>query len=212
MQAAAAADIAIGIPAERLGVDLHMARDEIDLVGDSLTDDILLSRFGITLGERFNSNLTMQLTGGYAWASDFDQPLTAGMRFTGGYAGISAHGLFPLGQHFGIGLDGGILYHFLYDETEDQRVEQDLIEADAALTLQIVLSGVWTLYGGPLWSSIELDQLASGAVNSTTSFENSDSTGAVVGVLYEIEYQGWVGLEFRRGPFDGAALSFQRGF
>jgi hypothetical protein len=209
---AAAASLAIGVPPGGIGVDLHLARDEIELVDTTVEPDTRLSRVGITLTETVGDELSIGLLLGYASASQTDQPLTAGMRFTGNYLGVNVHGGIPLGGRLRIGLMGQFLYHWMSDDLEDLRVELEWAQADAALTLQAQLAPILTAYAGPLWSTIEVDQKSRGDVNATTEFVNRRESGGVFGLLLEVDYRGWIGLEARRGPFDGVALSFQRRF
>lgn len=209
---AVAADIAIGIPPGGLGVDLHLARDEYDLADGGLTTVTRLSRAGITLSETAGDGLSIGLLLGYASASQRGQPLTAGMRFTGNYLGVDLHGTIPLGGRMRVGLGGQFLYHWLRDRIDGQKVELEWAQADATLTLQVDLTPALTAYAGPLWSTVDVDQQASGAVNETLALVNERSSGGVVGLLLEVDWQGWIGVEMRRGPYDGVALSFQRRF
>ncbi len=210
--AATAADLAIGIPPGGIGVDLHLARDEFDLSDDGLSADTRLSRAGITLSETVGDGLSIGLLLGYASVSQRGQPLTAGMRFTGNYIGVDLHGAIPLGQRLRIGLGGQFLYHWLRDRIDGQKVELEWAQADATLTLQADLTPSLTAYAGPLWSTIDVDQQASGGVNETLALVNDRTSGGVAGLLLEVDWRGWIGLEVRRGPYDGVALSFQRRF
>ncbi len=209
---ASAAELAVGVPAGGFGFALHLARDRSDLSDDVDDTGTRLSRAGVTLSETVGDGMTLGLLLGYASASQTGQALTAGMRFTGNYLGVNIHGTIPAGQRLRIGLTGRFLYHWLRDEVEDQKVDLDWAQADAAMTLQADLAGSLTTYAGLLWSTIEVDQRARGLVDATSTFENPRTSGAVYGLRLEVDYRGWVGLEARRGPFDGVALSFQRSF
>ncbi len=209
---ATAADLAIGIPPGGIGVDLHLARDEFDLSDDGLTADTRLSRAGITLSETVGDGLSIGLLLGYASVSQRGQPLTSGMRLTGNYFGVDLHGAIPLGRRLRIGIGGQFFYHWLRDRIDGQKVELEWAQADATLTLQAVLTPVLTAYAGPLWSMVDVDQQASGIVRETRTLANDRTAGAVAGLLLEVDWQGWIGVEFRRGPYDGVALSFQRRF
>lgn len=212
MAADLATGIPAGVPAGGLGFDFHLARDEIALFDAAGDAETRLSRAGITLSETFSDGLSLGLLLGYASASQTGQPLTGGLRFTGNYFGVNIHGAVPAGQRLRIGLMGQLLYHWMRDDTADQRVDLDWAQADAAMTLQADLTGALTVYAGPLWSTMEVDQKARGSINATTEFANRRTTGAVYGLLFEADSRAWVGLEVRHGPFDGVALSFQRRF
>lgn len=212
MAPALAADVLVGMPAGGPGVDLHLARDEIELVDDALAPETRLSRAGILLSETVGNGLSVGLLLGYASASQTGQPLTAGMRFTGNYLGVNIHGAAPPDGRLRVGLGGQFLYHWLRDRVGDQKVEMEWAQADAALTLQADLTAALTVYAGPFWSTIDVDQQASGTVNETLGLANRHTVGGVYGLRLEVDYRGWIGLEVRRGPFDGIALSFQRRF
>lgn len=210
---AMAVDLAAGVPGfGGLGADLHMARDEIELTNSAAEPDTTLLRTGVTLTESAGNRLSMGLMLGYASASQTDQPLTAGMRLTGYYLGVNIHGAIPLGERLRIGLMGQFLYQWMSDNIEDQRVEMEWSQVDTALTLQAGLTKILTVYAGPLWSTIEVDQQSRGDINDTTSFENRHTTGGVYGAQLEVESQGWIAFEVRHGPLDGVVLSFQRRF
>jgi hypothetical protein len=209
---AVAADVLAGIPLGGFGSDLHATRDEVELESGSSTVKTRLTHFGLAISEDYGDHLALGLLGGYALASQRRQALTEGFDFTGPYAGVNLQAVLPLGRRFRVELTGQYVYQWLDDETQDQRVKLEWSQADATLNLQVDVTTAITLYAGPLYSDISVDQTAKGAVDSTTDFDGRRSTGAIYGVQLEVDPRGWVGLELRQGPMEGVALSFQRRF
>lgn len=209
---APAADLLIGIPPGGMGVDLHVARDEIDLRDAAVETEARLTRFGITLSETYTERLSMGLMLGYARATLRDQPLTAGMYFSGNYAGLNLHAEYPLAERLRIGFMGRILYHWMDERFDDQRVRLEWLQAESALTLQTDLTPYVTLYTGPLYAHIGVDQEARGIIDGANDFRAKRNTGVALGLLFEVDYRGWIGIEARSGVQDGFSLSFQRRF
>lgn len=178
----------------------------------ALDTDVRITRIGATLSEEVNRHVALGLLLGYASASQTGQPLTAGMRLSGNYLGLNMQARMPLAQRLRAGLTGQYLYHWMREQLDGQRVEWEWAQADVALTAQIDLTRRLLMYAGPIMSWIEVDQQARGLANLTNELENRRTSGVAFGLLYEVDYGGRVGLEIRRGPLDGLALSFQRNF
>lgn len=209
---AVAADVIAGIPLGGFGADLHVAHDEVKLDDDSSQVKMRLTRVGLTISETYGDYLSLGMLGGYALADQKGQPLTEGLDFTGAYAGLNLQTVLPIGQRFRVELAGQFLYQWLKDETDSQRVRLGWSQGDALLDLQVDITHSITLYAGPLYSDISVDQTARGTVRSTTDFDGHRTTGAVYGIRAEVDPGGWVTLEAREGPMQGLALSFQRRF
>jgi len=212
--AARAADLTVGPPEGEMAIDLHVARDETGLRGRDgpVEVDMRLSRLGVTYAERFGEVVSLGLMGGWLSASQRGQDLTAGMRFTGNYAGVAARGAFAVAEPVRLGVHARFLYHWMDDAREGQRVQFDWAQLDLAATVQFRLRPALELYAGPVYSEVRLEQRARGAIDDTSEFEARRTTGVVGGILLEVEERGRVGLEVRRGTLDGVALSFQRQF
>lgn len=209
-----AADLLVGPPEGGMAIDLHAARDEVGLRGrdDPAMPGMRLSRLGIAYAERFGDGLSVGLLGGYLSASQRGQALTGGMRFTGNYAGIGMRGLLAPADRIRVGLSAQFLYHWMDDSRDGQRIQLDWAQVDLAATLQVRLAGAVSVYAGPVYSAIRVEERARGTVDSTVEFEGRRDVGAIGGLFFEVEEQGRIGLEVRRGPMDGLAISFQRRF
>lgn len=212
---AVAADLSVGLPQGGMSADLHLARDEIVLQarnGGQGEVETRLSRIGIAYAEAFAPGFSMGLSGGYLSASQTGQALTGGMRLTGNYAGIDAHGTVGLTDRLHLGLDARFTYHWMDDSRAGQKVQLDWAQAELAATARVAAGGRVSLYAGPVYAVIRVDQRAQGTVAETTEFEGRRTSGWVGGVLVEVDLDGWIGAEIRQGVADGLALSFQRRF
>ena len=205
------ADVLAGIPVVGdFGTDLHAARDNVDLVQGSTVAKTRLTRGGLTISESYGEHLALGMFGGYAAATQKGQDVTAGLDFKGGYAGVNLQAMAPLGRWVSTGITAQVLYQWLKDSTPTQEVKLEWWQGDALLDVEIHPTRFLTLYGGPTYTSISVDQTARGTVDATTNFDGRRKSGAVYGLRLEVDLHGWVTLEAREGPLKGVALSFQR--
>lgn len=210
---AGAADLAAGPLPATGGVlgDLHVARDEVDLEFGDVRASARLTRVGIAWFERFG-DLALGLLGGYARTDLQGEAVTAGIDFSGGYAGIAARSILPLGRRFGFGLGMRFLYHRMDGEGDGQSVDLEWTQGEATATLHAGVTPRLSVYAGPMYSLIRVSRMARGPVRGTAGFDGVETGGVVGGLVLELEPGGYIGLEARGGPGDGVALSFMRHF
>lgn len=170
-----------------------------------------VKRIGVAWRERFGKRLTLGLLGGYSYLTQRGEPLTAGEQLDGYHAGVSVDATWPLGT--AVSLFAGA--HYLYERTDDARVDQDVVLSWSAVYAQTGLAlhaGDARFYAGVNYGDLDGEERARGAINSTRDLSANDSTGAVGGVELTIDRDGYVGVVARSGFYRGAGIYFGRRF
>jgi hypothetical protein len=195
---------------EGIGAGLYARRDDLAVENPTASYNVKADRFGFLLSERVHPRLSLGLLGGIAATDTEGQAITDGMQLSGNYVGVYLAGTALEGQRWSIGYDASLFYQSVEDKRDGQRVELDWLESGAAVRVGLRLTAMVSLYAGPYYRSLDIDQRASGAVNATTRFSEQDSLDAVVGVALEIDPGGFIDLAVHRGASDGFILTFRR--
>lgn len=195
-------------------VDLHFARDEIELqprtAGAHEDIDMRLSRLGISYAERFSHGLSLSMHGGALRASRRGESSGEGMRFRGNYIGLGLHSALPALGPVHFGFTARLSYQWMRDRDAAERVEIDWLQADLGATARIALNDWISLYGGGQYFFLRADQNTRGA--GEVEFELDRRAGTLAGALIEVQPGGWIGFEIRQGAIDGFAITFQQHF
>jgi hypothetical protein len=193
-----------------LEAGLYVRRDDMVIENPATSLDVRMDRLGLSLSEKVHTRLSLGLLGGIAAADITGQSVTNGMQPTGGYVGVNLVGSAFGGQHWHIGYEMSLLYQSLDDEMSGQLVELDWLESGAAVKVNFSVSDRVSLYAGPHYRNLEVDQRVRGVVSSTSSFSEQDSMEAVLGTALEVDPGGFIDLAVHRGASDGFMLAFSR--
>lgn len=195
-----------------LDFSLRFARAEMPLEYAGRTQDGTASWFGVSLREQVSPRVTLGMYGGYAWLTQTNNPVTAGIELDGYHAGFSLHALLWPGRRASLygTLDYG--YQKMDHEGIAQKVVIDWTQAQAQLGAMLTLARHWRLYGGGSYGRIDGEERASGAVNHTLDFERGARSGGFVGLDLNVETDGYIGVEYRSGLARGGEIYFKRRF
>lgn len=195
-----------------LDFSLRFTRAEMPLDYAGRTQDSTNSWLGVSLREQVSKRVTLGIYGGYAWLTQTNNPVTAGIELDGYHAGISMHAVLLPGQM--ASLYGALDYSYqkMDHENDIQEVVIDWTQSQAQLGVMLALSERWRLYGGGSYGKIDGEERASGSVNHTLSFERGAQSGGFLGLDLNVETDGYIGVELRSGLMRGGEIYFKRRF
>jgi hypothetical protein len=204
------------VPMDNIGssldFSLRFARAEMPLDYAGRTQDSTISWLGVSLREQVSPRVTLGMYGGYAWLTQTNNPVTAGIELDGYHVGFSLHAILLAGQRTSLfgALDYG--YQKTDHEGDAQEIVIDWTQAQAQLGATLTLSRNWRLYGGGSYGKIDGEERASGALNHTLDFERGARSGGFLGLDLNVETDGYIGVELRSGLTRGGEIYFKRRF
>jgi hypothetical protein len=195
-----------------LDFSLRFTRAEIPLEYAGRTQDSTNSWLGVSVREQVSPRVTLGMYGGYAWLSQTNNPVTAGIELDGYHAGFSLHAVLLPGQR--ASLYGALDYSYqrMDHEGDTQEVVINWTQSQAQLGVMLALSQKWRLYGGGSYGKIDGEERASGSVNHTLAFERGAQSGGFLGLDLNVETDGYIGVELRSGLMRGGEIYFKRRF
>jgi hypothetical protein len=195
-----------------LDFSLRFARTKLPLDYAGRTQDSTNSWLGVSLREQVSKRVTLGMYGGYAWLTQTNNPVTAGIELDGYHAGFSLHAVLLPGQR--ASLYGALDYNYQKMDHEDnaQEVVIDWTQSQAQLGVMLALSQKWRLYGGGSYGKIDGEERASGSVNHTLDFNRGAQSGGFLGLDLNVETDGYIGIEARSGLMRGIDVYFKRSF
>ena len=165
---------------------------------------------GVSLREQASEHITLGMYGGYAYVTQTNNPVTAGLELDGYHAGFSLHGIVIGSQRASLFYALSYTYQKVDHKRDAQTVVIDWSEAQAQLGAIATLNRKWRLYGGGSYGYIDGEERISGAINRTTNFERRARTGGFLGLDLNVEANGYVGVEAKTGLTRGAEIYFKR--
>lgn len=195
-----------------LDFSLRFARTKMPLDYGNRTSDTTSHWLGVSLREKASKRVTLGLYGGYAWLTQTNNPVTAGIELGGYHAGFSLHGVLLEGKR--ASLYGALDYSYqkMDHKSDTQTVVIDWVQPQAQLGAMLTLSRNWRLYGGGSYGKIDGEERATGSVNHTLSFERGAQSGGFLGLDLNVETDGYIGVEARSGLTRGVDIYFKRKF
>lgn len=165
---------------------------------------------GVSLREQASEHITLGMYGGYAYVTQTNNPVTAGIELDGYHAGFSLHAVLVTGQYATLFYALNYTYQKVDHKRDAQTVVLDWSEAQAQLGAIVTLNRKWRLYGGGSYGYIDGEERISGAINRTTNFERPARAGGFLGLDLNVDANGYVGVEAKTGLTRGAEIYFKR--
>ncbi len=195
-----------------LDFSLRFARSKVPLDYGNRTNDTTSRWLGASLREKAGNRVTLGMYGGYAYLTQTNNPVTAGVELSGYHAGFSLHGILLAGRR--ASLYGALEYTYqkLDNKTDAQMVVIDWAQPQAQIGVELTLAQKWRLYGGGSYGKIDGEERASGSINHTLTFTRGAQSGGFLGLDLNVEPDGYVGIEARSGLIRSADIYFKRRF
>ncbi|MCR4302413.1 MAG: hypothetical protein NUV51_12450 [Sulfuricaulis sp.] len=203
-------------PPERHGSTLdfsmRFARHKIPLDYANRTQDSTSRWLGVSLREKAGQRVTLGMYGGYAFLTQTNNPVTAGIELEGYHAGFSLHALLMESQRLSLYSSIEYIYQKVDHKNDSQTVVIDWALPRAEIGVIAKLAPHWRFYGGGSYGKIDGEERASGSINHTLSFERGAMSGGFIGLDLNVETDGYIGIEARSGLVRGGEIYFKRRF
>ena len=197
---------------QTLDFALRLASSKAPLDYGSARYDTTNRWLGVSWREQTNPYLTLGMYGGYAYVTQNNNPVTAGIELDGYHVGFSLHGiLFSAAS-------ATVFYAFdyTYQKTDHQNDVQSVVidwsETQAQLGAIFRVAPRWRLYGGGNYGYLDGQERASGDINHTINFSRAARAGGFAGIDLRVDADGYIGIEGKTGLTRGAEIYFKRRF
>lgn len=199
-------------PRSTLDFSLRFARLKTPLDYADRRNDGTSRWIGVSLREKAGNRVTLGMYGGYAYLTQTNNPLTAGLELDGYHAGFTLHAVLLSAAR--ATLYGAVDYRYqkMDHKDENQTIVISWAQPQAQLGATVSLTGRWRLYGGGNYGYIDGEERASGTVDHTLGFERGARSGGFVGLDLNVDTDGYVGVEARSGVDRGGEIYFKRRF
>ncbi|MHB8741517.1 MAG: hypothetical protein ACYC9L_00155 [Sulfuricaulis sp.] len=195
---------------ELLDFSLRFASAEAPLDYGNQTYDTTSRWIGVSWREKTSEHVTLGIYGGYAYVTQTNNPTTAGIQLDGYHAGFSLHGDVLSSQRASLFYSVAYTYQKADHKSDTQTVVMELSEPQVQLGATIAFTKRFRLYGGGSYGYIDGQERASGTINHTTDIRRASHAGGFLGLDWNVEPDGYVGVEASAGLTRGGELYFRR--
>lgn len=194
-----------------LGVRLDWNRYDTTLAIGDTTHETRINHVAVILNEPSWRRLYGGLRLGYVDISQSDNPAVTGLDMHGNSLGLRLGAYLIHNDHLNVFVQGDYDYLQANDEQDDQKAEFDWTETTLQVGATLKL-GVFRLAGAGYRYSIDGEQKLRGPVNATTRFNEAERTGTIVGIEFQVDPTGYIGIHTENGAREGTRLTFIREF
>lgn len=185
-------------------------RERTVFESDTQSSPTTVKRVGISWHEQFGPRVEIGLFGGYTSVTQTGNPLTAGLKLDGYHAGISLRLALLQTERVRLFIGSDYAYQDVDHVGGEQSVTLEWYELRARLGAAAALTPRVHLYGGGSYGYIDGQERATGAVDRTTDFERRRRYGGFLGLDFNVEPGGYVGVEAWSGLSRGGKVYFEK--
>lgn len=191
---------------------LHLGRTSTTVHYPQEEIESSVKRLGISAYEEINSHLQIALLAGYAYLSQPDQTLTAGLNLQGFLAGVGLRSTVVRKGPVAVTASSNYIYQYVEDEEANQSVSIEWHELELRLGATVNITSNLAMVVGASRGWIDGEQRAKGTLTQTTGIEAKMQAGAFAGLDLDVGGDGHIGFQLLRGMHDGFDIYFQRYF
>ncbi len=169
--------------------------------------DSTVKQISFGFNEAFGDRVKAGLFGGYSYLSQDDNPATEGEQLDGWHAGIAFEVAAYRTERFGLIAGARYMYQRVDEDSLPSPVEFTWYETSVYVSANTRIASGLVLFGGINHASIDGEERIDGTVRSTTNFDNSGA-GAFIGLDFEIEPRGHIGIMAETGLRNGGQIYF----
>ena len=155
----------------------------------------------------FGKRVKAGLFGGYSYLSQDDNVATRGEQLDGWHAGMLFDVAVYQADRFGLNAGTRYMYQRVDEDNSPTQVEYTWSETSIYLAANARVGSSLVFFGGINQVSANGEQRIDGPVPDTTNFDNSKA-GAFIGVDFEIEPRGHIGVMAETGLRTGGQIYF----
>jgi len=200
-------------PDRPVDFSLYVETASIDIDYGDRRVDTSVDRIGFVWRERFGERLQLGLFGGYAFLTQGNNPPTAGRELDGWHAGVSFDlDLFTTAR-FNVFAGAAWVYQEVEEENNGEVVEISWNEPNARFGVRARVGGPVHGYAGVRYARLNGEQRRrGGGTHETRKLDETESTGAFVGLEIDLDGEGYVGISAESGFDRRVGLYFGRRF
>jgi hypothetical protein len=195
-----------------LDFSLRFTSAEAPLNYGNQTYDTTSRWIGVSWREKTSERVTLGMYGGYAYVTQTNNPATAGIQLDGYHVGFSLHGIILSSQHASLFYSVAYTYQKVDHKSGMQTVTIDWSEPQAQLGAIIALTKRLRLFGGGSYGSIDGQERASGTITHTTDISRDSRAGGFLGLDWNVDPDGYVGVEASAGLTRSGEIYFKRSY
>lgn len=162
--------------------------------------------------EKTSEHVTLGMYGGYSYLTQTNNPATAGIQLDGYHVGFSLHGILLSGHRASLFYSAAYTYQKVDHTSDAQTVVIDWSEPQAQLGTIITLTKRLRLVGGGSYGYIGGQERASGTITHTTDIKRHSRAGGFLGLDWNVDPDGYVGVEASAGLTRGGEIYFKRSY
>ena len=199
------------VPAS-LDFALHLSRLDIPVSDGQQQITTTVKHLGVVSFDISQQTLQPGLGVGYAYASDSQQSVTAGMELEGFYIAPALRSVLLDGHRLNVTLTATYLYQRVKDSNTDQTVTLEWQQPQLDLALIYRISRPIGLLLGGQYGRIDADEKLSGSIDQSITLQRGPTLGYRAGLDVDLGGDGHVGVLVHRAIADGVELYFQQLF
>jgi hypothetical protein len=191
---------------------LHLSRLDIPLSDGAHAITTTVKQLGVVSFDIGQQTLQPGIGVGYAYASDSQQSVTAGMELEGFYIAPALRSVLLDGRRLNIMLTATYLYQRVKDSNADQAVTLEWHQPQLDLELKYRISRPIGLLLAGQYGRIDADEKLSGSIDQTITLHSGPTLGYRAGLDLDLGGDGHVGMLVHRSIGDGVEIYFQQLF
>ncbi len=195
-----------------LDFSLHFTNAEAPFDYGGQSYDTTSRRIGVSWREKTSEHVTLGMYGGYAYVTQMNNPATAGLQLDGYHVGFSLQGILLGGQRASLIYSVTYTYQKVDHKSDTQTVVIDWSESQAQLGTIIALTKKLRLYGGGSYGYIKGQERANGTITHTTDISRDARAGGFLGIDWNVDPDGYIGVEASAGLTRGGEIYFKRSY
>lgn len=191
---------------------LHLSRLDYPLSDGPQAINTTVKQLGVVSFDISQYPLQPGIGVGYAYASDSQQSVTAGLELEGFYLAPALRSVLLDGRRLTATLTATYLYQRIKDSNADQSVTLEWHQPQLDVELIYRISRPIGLVLGGQYGRIDADEKLSGGINQTVTLHSGPTLGYRAGLDMDVGGDGHVGVLVNRAIADGVELYFQQLF
>jgi opacity protein-like surface antigen len=209
--AASAASLAALAGYPDFSIDFSARRIDVSFADEADTlRELELYTLSFSVAEPLSEHFRLRLFGGNSGINLDDRASTDGLDITGHFLGLSGEWRVSLGSNLHATTELAVARHQLSRSDNGEQLDIDWNQANGALGLGVQLAPALEMTVGGAMIYLNGKEQRSGAINSSTNFENPDSTSGWVSLTWLIGRSGRISLRAHGGAQDSLSIRFQR--
>ena len=203
------ADSAGFFPEEHAIYSVEFSREVSDWRGNGMTIETRNNRLSLNYSEPISTHLQGGVRLGHETMTQSGNPLTEGFQPDGYFLGVMLTGQYYFRPSMLLDMSAAYTFNNVNDEQTSQQIRLDWHELGLEANLIYNYRSL-TLLAGVGARVLDIDEIASGTVNSTRSFRQA-STGTVhLGLSFQVDPTGRIGIDVMQGARQSTGLVFER--